>query len=81
MEKEMQTLFPSGHSDLGWCHSPGAWLSWVLRLECPGAEGSGSVWQAGSLHNEPGVPVALCGAPSLQKQVGEIKSLELTYTW
>ena len=25
------------------CHIPGAWLAWVPRLECPGAEGTGSL--------------------------------------
>lgn len=80
IEKEMLVLFPSGHSDLGWCHTPGAWLGFVGRLQCPGGERElGSCkWQAGYFHNEPGVPVALCRSLNLQKQVGEIKSLELT---
>ena len=51
----MLTLFPSGHSDLGCGHIPGAWLAWVPRLECPGAEGAPSMWQAVCLHKEPGV--------------------------
>ena len=36
------TLLPSGHSDLGWGHIPGARVACIPRLECPGAEGSGS---------------------------------------
>ena len=41
-------------------------------MECPGAEGAGC--------KEPEVPVAPCRAPNLKIEVGEIKSLELTYT-
>ena len=37
---------------------PGAWLVWIPRLECPGAEGAGSMWQAVCLQSGQGVPVA-----------------------
>ena len=54
------------------------WLGhqgWASR-----AEGARSRWQAACPHSGPRVPTAICRAPNLQKQVGEIKSLELTYT-
>ena len=44
MKKKMLTLLPSGHSDLSWCHTPGARLAssqgWsVLGLRELGAWG------------------------------------------
>ena len=74
------TLLPSGHSDLGWGHIPGARVACIPRLECPGAVGAGSRGQVEYLRKEPGLPVARCSAPNLETQAGEIKSLELTYT-
>ena len=79
-EKKMLTLLPSGHSDVDGVTSLEHELVSVPRLEGLSADGAGSMWQAVCLHSEPGGPVALCRAPHLQKQVGEIKSLELTYT-
>ena len=75
----MLPLFPPGNSDLGWCHIPGARLACVPRMECAGAEGAGSLWQAVYLQNRPGVSLPFCRAPNPQIQAGEIKSLELTY--
>ena len=68
-KREMLTLHPSGNSDLGWHHTPGACLAWVPSLESPGAKGTGSVEQAVCLQNAPGVPVALSRVPNLQIQV------------
>jgi len=50
------------------------------KAERTGAEGARSRWQAVSPQGGPGVPAALCRAPNLQKQVGEIRCLESTYT-
>ena len=65
----MLTLHPSGYSNLDWCHKPGDLLAWFPSLECPGAEGAGSMGQAVCLHNGPGVPVALSRVLNLQIQV------------
>ena len=59
----MLILFPSGYSDLGCGHIPGACLAWVPRLERPGAEGTGSMWQAVRLHKEPRVPLPYAEPP------------------
>ena len=94
LEKEMTTHSSTLEWKIPWMEEPGSLQSmesqrvghnWATSLsfflECPGAEGAGSMQQAVCLQNGPGVPVALWRAPSLQVQAGEIKRLELTYTY
>ena len=71
----MLALFPSGHSDLGCGLIPGACLVWFPRLECPGAEGTGSMWQTVRLHKEPRVPLPSAEPPKNWRQERRHKKL------